>query len=62
MDGQKKNKTPKKINPIFKAILEDAKRRESENLKRSKIIDTDYKVRGISRDNHGFDFGIIDED
>lgn len=49
-------KPRKKMNPVFKAILEDAKRREAENLRKSKIVDDNFAVPKVCKDKSGQEY------
>ncbi len=48
----------KKMNPVFKAILQDAKKREAENLRKSKIADDSFTVTKACKGKHGIDYTI----
>jgi hypothetical protein len=61
MSTPKKSKGTKKINPAFRAILEQAKRKEALNNIKSKVIDDDFVVYKVCKDRSGNDYTIQDE-
>lgn len=60
MSTPKKSRGTKRINPAFKAVLEEAKRKEAQNNIKSKVIDDDFVVHKVCKDRSGNDYTIED--